>query len=163
MSEPTLSPGNPVAIAPLHNPHFAVAFKPLHTGRASAQTPKESAAAKVPLFLAALLYLAGIALTHCVYLPPGPLLLSLLALAVIAMVAVYRAARLAWLPMLALWMGLGAWSAAMEPQPVVNARLAACISDGLLRTVEGVVTAAEPVRADSSEDAGDNSDPGSAF
>jgi competence protein ComEC len=47
----------------------------------------------------------------------------------------------------ALWLLLGAWCAEMEPQPAPAPELAA-LSDGLLRTVEGTVVDAGPVRTE---------------
>ena len=58
-----------------------------------------------------------------------------------------RAQRIAWLPLAVLWMLLGAWCAEMEPQPAAAPELAA-LSDGLLRTVEGTVVDAGPVRTE---------------
>jgi len=50
----------------------------------------------------------------------------------------------------ALWLLLGAWCEEMEPHPAAAPALAA-LSDGLLRTVEGTVTGAGPVRTEPQE------------
>ena len=49
--------------------------------------------------------------------------------------------------MACLWLLLGAWCAEMEPHPAPAAALAA-LSDGLMRTVEGTVVDAGPVRSE---------------
>ena len=51
------------------------------------------------------------------------------------------------MPLASLWLLLGAWCAEMEPQPAPAPALAA-LSDGLLRTVEGTVVDAGPVRTE---------------
>ncbi|MEI9967334.1 MAG: hypothetical protein WDM87_01390 [Terracidiphilus sp.] len=58
-----------------------------------------------------------------------------------------RTQRIAWLPLAVLWVMLGAWCGEMEPQPAAAPELAA-LSDGLLRTVEGTVVDAGPVRTE---------------
>jgi competence protein ComEC len=50
-----------------------------------------------------------------------------------------------------LWILLGVWCAEMEPQPA-PAPVLTTFSDGLLRTVEGTVTDAGPVRSEMEED-----------
>ena len=50
-----------------------------------------------------------------------------------------------------LWLLLGAWCAEMEPQPAPAPALAG-LSDGLLRTVEGTVVDAGPVRGELEQD-----------
>ncbi len=104
----------------------------------------------VPLFHAAWQFAAGIVLASRVWIEP-PLLLVMLALvAALCGVAVSRdgrTQRIAWLPLAVLWMMLGAWCGEMEPQPAAAPELAA-LSDGLLRTVEGTVVDAGPVRTE---------------
>ncbi len=111
----------------------------------------------VPLFHAAWQFAAGIVLESRVWIEP-PLLLVMLALvAALCGVAVGRdgrAQRVAWLPLAVLWMMLGAWCGEMEPQPAAAPELAA-LSDGLLRTVEGTVVDAGPVRTELEQNVGE--------
>src|ERR1035441_3152694 len=99
----------------------------------------------VPLFHAAWLFAVGIAVTHWLYLRPSFVLIALALTAVLCGVAAFRAQRLVWLPLTSLWLLLGAWCAWMEPHPAPAPALAA-LSDGLLRTVEGTVVDAGPIR-----------------
>ncbi len=81
---------------------------------------------------------------------PPLLLVALVLVAALCGVAVSRggrAQRIAWLPLAVLWLLLGAWCGEMEPQPAAAPELAA-LSDGLLRTVEGTVVDAGPVRTE---------------
>jgi hypothetical protein len=103
----------------------------------------------VPLFHAAWLFAAGVAATAVLWLRPGTVLVALALVAVLCAVAALRAQRVAWLPVALLWCLLGAWCAEMEPHPAPAPALNA-LSDGLLRTVEGTVTDAPPVRESSS-------------
>ena len=101
----------------------------------------------VPLFHAAWLFAAGIAVARTLYLRPSLVLIALALVAVLCGVAAIRAQRIAWLPLAVLWLLLGAWCAEMEPRPAPAPALAA-LSDGLLRTVEGTVVDAGPVRGE---------------
>lgn len=101
----------------------------------------------MPLFHAAWLFALGIALTRWIWLRPSAMLLCIAALGIVCGVAAVRAQRLLWLPLACLWCALGAWCALMEPQPAPEAKLAS-LSDGLLRTVEGTVVDAGPVRGE---------------
>ena len=125
----------------------------------NAQIPANGSASSVPvrgglrdlpLFHAAWLFAAGIAATHWLWLPPSPVLIALGLVAVLCGVAAFRAQRIAWLPLAALWLLLGAWCAWMEPHPAPAPALAA-LSDGLLRTVEGTVVDAGPVRGETEQ------------
>ena len=119
--------------------------------------PSISATALVPLFYAAVLYFTGIILARFMYLRPGLLLAGLLSLAGIAIVAILKAPRLSWPVLAAIWIVLGAWSAETERQPAADTEIVS-LSDGLLRTVEGTVISAEPLRlppADTSSEEGD--------
>jgi competence protein ComEC len=107
-------------------------------GAASAPDP-------APLFLAACLFASGIAVARWLYLRPSLMLIALAMIAVLCGVAALRAQRIVWLPLGILWLLLGAWCAQMEPHPASAPALAA-LSDGLLRTVEGVVVDVGPVR-----------------
>ncbi|MGA3081748.1 MAG: ComEC/Rec2 family competence protein [Terracidiphilus sp.] len=107
--------------------------------------------AGVPLFHAAWLFAAGIAVSHALWLRPSMMLAAMAPMAVLCGVAALRAQRLAWLPLAVLWLLLGAWCAQMEPRPAPAPALAA-LSDGLLRTVEGTVVDAGPVRGQTEQD-----------
>jgi competence protein ComEC len=106
--------------------------------------------AGIPLFHAAWLFAAGIALTAAWWFSPVSLLVSMLILVPACAGAALRAQRIAWFPMALLWILLGAWCAQMEPHPAPGAQLLA-LSDGLLRTVEGTVTSAAPLRDEREE------------
>jgi competence protein ComEC len=99
----------------------------------------------VPLFHAAWLFAAGIAIAHWVWLRPGLLLLALALVAALCGVAAVRAQRMMWVPLAALWCILGAWCGLMEQRPAPAAEVASR-SDGLMRTIEGTVVEVAPVR-----------------
>jgi competence protein ComEC len=152
-----------IKLEPLPVPRAPSAFQPIRRlRRISFRDVAPSPAALVPLFSTALLYLCGISLAHLVYLRPGPVLLSLFAFAAVVLWSVMHAPRIVWLPMALLWIGLGIWSAAMEPQPVPSAPLVQFASDGLLRTIIGTISAAEPLHnelADRNTDYDTTTDP----
>jgi competence protein ComEC len=104
----------------------------------------------VPLFHAACLFAAGIALAHWLWLRPSLVLLALAAAAVLCCVAALRAQRIVWAPLALLWLLLGAWCAFMEPHPAPAPALST-LSDDLLRTVEGTVADTGPVRTEAEQ------------
>src|ERR1035438_1734039 len=104
----------------------------------------------VPLFHAVWLFAVGIAVTHWLYLRPSLVLVALALVTVLCGVAAFRAQRIVWLPLAVLWLLLGAWCAEMEPHPAPAPAVAA-LSDGLLRTVEGTVVDAGPVRGETEQ------------
>lgn len=101
----------------------------------------------VPLFHAAWLFAAGVAIAHFCWLRPSIVLVALVPTATLCGVAAFRAQRVVWLPLALLWGLLGAWCAEMELSPAPSAAIAA-FSDGLLRTIEGTVVDAAPVRSE---------------
>ena len=109
----------------------------------------------VPLFHAAWLFAAGITATHWLWLRPSLLLVSMALVAVLCGLAALRALRIAWLPLAVLWCLLGAWCAEMEQHPAPAPELAA-LSDGLLRTMEGTVVNAGPIRGEIEQNLVDN-------
>jgi competence protein ComEC len=115
----------------------------------------------VPLFHAAWLFAAGVALTPWLWLRPSLVLIALALTAVLCAVAALRAQRVAWLPLAVLWLLLGAWCAEMEPHPAPAPAVAA-LSDGLVRTVEGAVTDAGPVRSEMEQNLADPGEPSPA-
>jgi competence protein ComEC len=119
-------------------------------GRSIAE-PAAASVAGIPLFHAAWLFAAGIAVTSALWIEPGALLISLVVLTIVCAMAALRARHVAWIPMALLWVLLGAWCAEMEPRPAPAAQLLS-LSDGLLRTVEGSVTRAGPVRGEAEPD-----------
>lgn len=93
-----------------------------------------------PLLFAAGCFATGEAFTR---LPSPPRLTFLLAvgtlaLFALAMIALRRAFRIVLLPLAAVWLGVGLWSAQLEPAPSPQSGLLA-YADGLSRTVEGRV------------------------
>jgi competence protein ComEC len=101
----------------------------------------------VPLFYATALFAAGIAATNWLWLRPSLVLAALAVVSALCLLAAARALDIAWLPLAVLWCLLGAWCAEMEPHPAPAPALAV-LSDGLLRTVEGTVVDAGPVRGE---------------
>jgi competence protein ComEC len=99
----------------------------------------------VPLFHAAWLFAIGIAATHWLWLRPGLMLAAIAPTAVLCGIAAMRAQRVLWVPLAVLWCLLGAWCGLMEPYPAPAPQVAA-LSDGLMRTMEGTVIDAAPVR-----------------
>ena len=96
-------------------------------------------ASPAPLFHAAWLFAAGIVLSHAIWLRPGLLLAGVLAIMALCAWTAFAALRLRWLSLGVLWILLGLWCAQMQPAPAPAPALWSA-SDGLLRTVEGVVT-----------------------
>ncbi len=110
----------------------------------------------VPLFHAAWLFAAGIAVAGSVWLQPTIVLVALTLTGAVCVVAALRAQRIAWLPLATLWMLLGAWCGEMEPHPAPAPALAQ-YSDGLMRTIEGTVTDAGPLRTELEQNVGEPS------
>jgi hypothetical protein len=132
------------ASAPI-SAHSALLRNPAASAIPPASEPRVAERRSIPLFHAASLFALGIAATQFIYLRPSWVLLALAPVAVVAAVAAFRAQRIAWLPLAAIGVLLGIWCAEMEPHPAPASQLAAA-SDGLLRTVEGTVVDAGPVR-----------------
>jgi competence protein ComEC len=105
----------------------------------------------IPLFHAAWLFALGIVATKGLWLRPSVVLVALTLTAALCIATALRAQRIAWLPLGVLWCLLGAWCAEMEPHPAPAPVLNA-LSDGLLRTVEGTIVDAGPVRGEMEED-----------
>lgn len=101
----------------------------------------------VPLLHAAWLFAIGIAFAHTVWLRPSFVLVALGPVSLLCGIAALRAQRIVWLPLAVLWCLLGVWCAEMEPRPAPSHGVVA-LSDGLLRTVEGTIADAEPVRGE---------------
>jgi competence protein ComEC len=116
--------------------------------------PDKASTVGVPLFHAAWLFALGVVIAHYVWLRPSYLLIALAPVAFLCGIAAFRAQRTAWLPLAVLWCLLGAWCAEMQPQPEPEPALVA-LSDGLMRTVEGTVIDAGPVRSEVDGDAGE--------
>lgn len=117
-------------------------------------SPASAGLHSVPLFHAAWLFAAGIMATHWMWMRPSFTLVALALVAVVCAVAALRAQRVLWVPVAALWLLLGAWTAEMEPQPAPAPALVH-LSDGLLRTVEGTVVDAAPARSAVEQNAGE--------
>ena len=108
----------------------------------------------VPLFHAAWLFALGIALAGRLWLQPSIVLIALALIAAVSGLAALRGQRMVWLPLAALWLLLGAWCGEMEPHPAASPALTT-LSDGLLRTVEGTVVGAGPVRTELEQNVGE--------
>jgi competence protein ComEC len=132
----------------------AMQSDPLISAQAT-NAPAFAGLSAVPLFHAAWLFAIGIAATRAMLLRPSLVLLSLIAIATLCGAAALRAQRMVWLPMALLWLLLGAWCAEMEPHPA-PAPLLATLSDGLMRTVEGTVIDAGPLRTELEQNLADS-------
>jgi competence protein ComEC len=117
----------------------------------SGQTAPAVPAAGQPLFHAAWLFAAGIALSGVAWLRPAPVLLALLVLIAVCAIAALRAPRLRWLALGALWILLGLWCAEMQPAPAPASALLQA-SDGLLREADGVVIDAGLMRDEAEQE-----------
>ncbi len=94
---------------------------------------------RAPLLAAALCFALGEAFTK---LPPPALrstfllFAATLALVALTLLALHRTLRLAILPIAALWIAAGLWSAQLQPAPLPQTAVLA-YADGLSRTVQG--------------------------
>jgi len=113
-------------------------------------SPTSGKSSTLPLFHAAWLFAAGIALSRIIWLRPGLLFIGTLLMVAIGAAAAWIALRLRRLPLAVLWMLLGLFCAEMQPAPAPASTLLHA-SDGLLRTVEGVVTDAGLLRMDAEQ------------
>ncbi len=111
----------------------------------------------VPLFHAAWLFALGIVIAHFVWVRPAYLLVALAPVAFLCTIAAVRAQRVAWLSLAFLWCLLGAWCGEMQPQPAPAPALAA-LSDGLMRTVEGTIINAGPMRKEAEQNVEEGND-----
>jgi competence protein ComEC len=148
---PETSTSKTFATLPVPPVHSAI--QPIRRLRQS--STKTSSAVLIPLFYAALLFLAGIVLSRYAPLAAGPCLLGLLILAILSAAAIWKAPQIAWLPLTLLWLVLGGWSGAVEPKPTASTAILQ-LSDGLLRTVEGTVADAGPIREQYSDESDDD-------
>jgi competence protein ComEC len=110
-------------------------------------TPASAGLSAIPLFHAAWLFAAGIAATQWIDLRPSLLLIALILVAALCAIAAFRAQRIQGLPLAVLWCLLGAWCSEMEPHPAPAPALLA-LSDGLMRSIEGTIVDAGPIRAE---------------
>jgi competence protein ComEC len=112
----------------------------------------------MPLLFAALCFAAGAALTRIPNQPPRMTLLlagGTAALFALTWIALRQPIRIVLVPLGALWMGIGLWSAQLEPAPATQ-RAVIGYADGLSRMVEGrVLRVRELPRRESRAD-GDN-------
>ena len=112
--------------------------------------PKIAGVYAAPFFHAAWLFALGILLAQWQWLRPGWLLIALSLIFALTLFSVLRAPRLA-LPLAAtLILLLGAWSAELEPHPTPSSQIAS-LANGLIRTTEGTVIDAGPMRGASEE------------
>jgi competence protein ComEC len=114
----------------------------------------------LPLFHAAWLFAAGICIAEVLLLRPSLVMMALAPVAALCLLAGFRAQRIAWLPLGALWLLLGVWCAQMEPHPAAPQPLAE-LSNGLARTVEGTVVDTGPIRSEIEQNLNDPGEPAS--
>lgn len=112
---------------------------------------RSAAPVGMPLFHAAWLFALGVVIAHFFWLPPSWALIALLPLAALAYLAACRAERTRWLALALLWCLLGAWCGWMQPRPLPAPQLAA-LSDNLLRSTEGTIVNAGPLRGETMVD-----------
>jgi competence protein ComEC len=95
---------------------------------------------RTPLLFAASCFALGEVFTKFPVPPRLTLLLAAGAFALFALtlLALRRAFRIVLLPLAAVWLGIGLWSAQLEPAPAPQTALLA-YADGLSRTIEGHV------------------------
>ena len=110
-------------------------------------TPPAAQPNPIPLFHAAWLFAAGIVLAHGLWLRPSLVLIAISLVAALSILAAFRA------PRIALAAGrrppVVAWRRCSETQPhPALAQPLASLSDGLLRSVEGTVIDASPLRTE---------------
>jgi competence protein ComEC len=113
----------------------------------------------IPLFHAAWVFATGVLIAHYIWIRPAWLLLSLAPISALCGLAGCRTQRMMWVPLGVLWCALGAWCAEMQPQPSPVPAVAK-LSDGLMRTVEGTVIDAAPVRDEHATEIDDTSKEG---
>ena len=116
---------------------------------------------RVPLLAAAICFAVGICLARpsSHFRPTITLLAATLSLLALTVLSLRRAPHRALLPVLALWILAGFWSAELEPAPPSQVTLEP-FADGLSRTVEGhIVRIRElPPHATAARDPGPDSD-----
>lgn len=102
-------------------------------------------ARRIPVLLTAGCFAAGIALARGRWHSPFAFFWSVVLLLVLPAVAYRRAARMAPLPMLALWVVAGCWCAQVQP-PVLRQAALGNAADGLSRIVRGTVIRVRPLQ-----------------
>lgn len=98
----------------------------------------------VPMLLASLAFAAGILLARQWH-PPLTLVVGIALLLALACASLRWAPRVAWMAVLALWMGVGCWCAQMQA-PSYRPTPLHPYADGLSRTVRGRVIAVRSLR-----------------
>jgi competence protein ComEC len=104
---------------------------------------------RAPLLAAAVCFALGEAFTKippAIARPTILLLFGTLALVALTLLALRRSPRLAVLPIAALWIAAGLWSAQIRPAPAPQTALLS-YADGLSRTVEGRILRIRPLAA----------------
>ena len=115
---------------------------------------------RAPLLAAALCFALGESLTK---LPPPAsrptilLLFAVLAFTALTLLALRRSLRLAILPVAALWIAAGLWSAQLQPTPSPQTALLT-YADGLSRTVQGRIVRIRALPARASNDESSDAD-----
>jgi competence protein ComEC len=99
----------------------------------------------VPLLFTALCFSCGIFVSRCVWLAPVLLLFGILLCAAVSLFAGYKARSVSLLPLGAVFVLLGAFSAEAAPRPDPQTRLVQ-LADGTQRVIEGMVVRLGPVR-----------------
>ena len=99
----------------------------------------------VPLLFAAICFSSGVVVSRWIWLQPVLLLIGLFLSGVASLLAACAARRVSLLPLAALFVFLGAFSAEVAPRPDPQTQLAQ-LADGTQHTVEGTVVHVGPVR-----------------
>src|SRR5579862_4061469 len=98
----------------------------------------------LPLLFAAVCFSCGIAVASFIWLMPSLLFIGLLLCGVLCLPAAHNAHRISLVPLVAVFLLLGAFCAEVAPRPDPQRQLVQ-LADGAPRTLEGIVTRIGPV------------------
>ena len=104
---------------------------------------------RVPLGAAAAAFGLGIVCARFAWHPVAELSAALALLCALALLTVASGARVAWIPVLAVWFVAGSLALEIQPSPVASTELAPYV-DGLSREVQATVVRIQPLTAHAS-------------